>query len=228
MSIYTVLSRPEAEAPSALERSAVTCPSARHPRSGPTTWAACCAPPELTRARAQFKAGEIDADDLREVENQAIEKVIDLQHDAGLQTVTDGEFRRTSWHMDFIYALGRDRAGRGGDHPRPVPQRRRRVRLRAAGDAGRGQGQPAGDDLRRRVLVPARPRPPRTDAQAHHPLAEHGPLPRRQLIDRSFRIPGHGHLLGGPVQRLQRSDPRRVRARLPLPAARRHQPGLHQ
>ncbi len=62
-------------------------------------------PAELTRARAQFKAGEIDADDLRDVENQAIEKVIDLQHDAGLQTVTDGEFRRTSWHMDFIYAL---------------------------------------------------------------------------------------------------------------------------
>jgi methionine synthase II (cobalamin-independent) len=62
-------------------------------------------PPELTRARARFKAGEIDADELREVEDQAIEKVIDLQHDAGLQTVTDGEFRRTSWHMDFIYSL---------------------------------------------------------------------------------------------------------------------------
>jgi 5-methyltetrahydropteroyltriglutamate--homocysteine methyltransferase len=62
-------------------------------------------PAELTRARAQFKAGEIDADDLRDVENQAIEKVIDLQRDAGLQTVTDGEFRRTSWHMDFIYSL---------------------------------------------------------------------------------------------------------------------------
>jgi 5-methyltetrahydropteroyltriglutamate--homocysteine methyltransferase len=62
-------------------------------------------PPELARARARFKAGEIDADGLREVEDQAIEKVIDLQHDAGLQTVTDGEFRRTSWHMEFIYAL---------------------------------------------------------------------------------------------------------------------------
>jgi 5-methyltetrahydropteroyltriglutamate--homocysteine methyltransferase len=62
-------------------------------------------PPELARARARFKAGETDADALREVEDQAIEQVIDLQHDAGLQTVTDGEFRRTSWHMDFIYAL---------------------------------------------------------------------------------------------------------------------------
>src|ERR1700735_4136101 len=62
-------------------------------------------PPELARARARFKAGEIDADGLREVEDQAIEKVIDLQHDAGLQTVTDGEFRRTSCAMDFIYSL---------------------------------------------------------------------------------------------------------------------------
>jgi 5-methyltetrahydropteroyltriglutamate--homocysteine methyltransferase len=62
-------------------------------------------PPELTRARARFKAGEIDADALREVEDQAILQVIDLQRDAGLQTVTDGEFRRTSWHMDFIYSL---------------------------------------------------------------------------------------------------------------------------
>ena len=32
--------------------------------------------------------------------------MIELQREAGLQTVTDGEFRRTSWHMDFIYSLG--------------------------------------------------------------------------------------------------------------------------
>jgi 5-methyltetrahydropteroyltriglutamate--homocysteine methyltransferase len=63
-------------------------------------------PPELTHARAQFKAGHIDADELRAVEDDAILAVMALQRDAGLQTVTDGEFRRTSWHMDFIYALG--------------------------------------------------------------------------------------------------------------------------
>jgi 5-methyltetrahydropteroyltriglutamate--homocysteine methyltransferase len=62
-------------------------------------------PPELAKARARFKGGEIDGDELREVENETIEKVIDLQRDAGLQTATDGEFRRTSWHMDFIYSL---------------------------------------------------------------------------------------------------------------------------
>ncbi|HLI61028.1 MAG TPA: 5-methyltetrahydropteroyltriglutamate--homocysteine S-methyltransferase [Solirubrobacteraceae bacterium] len=63
-------------------------------------------PPELMRARAEFKAGRIDADALRTAEDEAILGVIDLQRDAGLQTVTDGEFRRTSWHMDFIYQLG--------------------------------------------------------------------------------------------------------------------------
>jgi 5-methyltetrahydropteroyltriglutamate--homocysteine methyltransferase len=62
-------------------------------------------PPELARARAQFKAGRMDASQLREVEDEAIRGVIELQRAAGLQTVTDGEFRRTSWHMDFIYSL---------------------------------------------------------------------------------------------------------------------------
>ncbi len=62
-------------------------------------------PPELTRARAEFKAGRIDTPHLRAVEDEAILGVIELQRDAGMQTVTDGEFRRTSWHMDFIYSL---------------------------------------------------------------------------------------------------------------------------
>jgi methionine synthase II (cobalamin-independent) len=63
-------------------------------------------PDRLRHARAQFKAGQIDADALREVEDDAVREVIQLQHDAGLRTVTDGEQRRTSWHMDFIYSLG--------------------------------------------------------------------------------------------------------------------------
>jgi 5-methyltetrahydropteroyltriglutamate--homocysteine methyltransferase len=62
-------------------------------------------PPALTGARAEFKAGRIDGDELRSVEDEAILDAMALQRDAGLQTVTDGEFRRTSWHMDFIYAL---------------------------------------------------------------------------------------------------------------------------
>jgi methionine synthase II (cobalamin-independent) len=63
-------------------------------------------PPELHAARAEFAAGRISADDLRAVEDAAIRDVVRLQEDVGLQSATDGEFRRATWHMDFIYQLG--------------------------------------------------------------------------------------------------------------------------
>jgi 5-methyltetrahydropteroyltriglutamate--homocysteine methyltransferase len=63
-------------------------------------------PPELLKARADFDAGRIDHEQLRAVEDDAIRDVITLQEDVGLQSVTDGEFRRSTWHMDFIYQLG--------------------------------------------------------------------------------------------------------------------------
>lgn len=62
-------------------------------------------PPALLAARADRAAGVIDGEELRAAEDDAIRDVLALQSEAGLQTVTDGEFRRTSWHMDFIYAL---------------------------------------------------------------------------------------------------------------------------
>jgi 5-methyltetrahydropteroyltriglutamate--homocysteine methyltransferase len=63
-------------------------------------------PPELHAARADLAAGRIDADALRAVEDAAIADAVKLQQDVGLQSITDGEFRRSSWHMDFIYQLG--------------------------------------------------------------------------------------------------------------------------
>jgi methionine synthase II (cobalamin-independent) len=63
-------------------------------------------PPELLSAREAFGAGRIDAEELRRVEDEAIADVVALQRDAGLQSATDGEFRRATWHMDFIYQLG--------------------------------------------------------------------------------------------------------------------------
>jgi 5-methyltetrahydropteroyltriglutamate--homocysteine methyltransferase len=63
-------------------------------------------PQALLRARAQHAQGEISAEDLRAAEDKAIRDVIRMQGDVGLRTATDGEFRRTSWHMDFIYQLG--------------------------------------------------------------------------------------------------------------------------
>ncbi|MGW4483970.1 5-methyltetrahydropteroyltriglutamate--homocysteine S-methyltransferase [Amycolatopsis sp. NPDC004368] len=63
-------------------------------------------PPVLREARRRHTAGEITADQLRAVEDDAIRDVIKMQKVAGLSSATDGEFRRASWHMDFIYALG--------------------------------------------------------------------------------------------------------------------------
>jgi 5-methyltetrahydropteroyltriglutamate--homocysteine methyltransferase len=63
-------------------------------------------PPELMRARDRHAAGEIDAAELRGVEDEAIRDVVRRQEEAGLRSATDGEFRRGSWHMDFIYQLG--------------------------------------------------------------------------------------------------------------------------
>ncbi|SHK79149.1 5-methyltetrahydropteroyltriglutamate--homocysteine methyltransferase [Pseudonocardia thermophila] len=63
-------------------------------------------PPALIEARARAAAGELDADGLRAAEDAAIVEAIAMQESVGLQSATDGEFRRTSWHMDFIYRLG--------------------------------------------------------------------------------------------------------------------------
>jgi 5-methyltetrahydropteroyltriglutamate--homocysteine methyltransferase len=62
-------------------------------------------PPHLLQARADHAAGTLTAEQLRAVEDDAIRDVVRLQEGIGLQTATDGEFRRTSWHMDFIYQL---------------------------------------------------------------------------------------------------------------------------
>src|SRR5436190_17051520 len=62
--------------------------------------------PELLRAREEFAQGKIGAEQLRSLEDDAIRAVVKMQDDVGLQSATDGEFRRSSWHMDFIYQLG--------------------------------------------------------------------------------------------------------------------------
>jgi 5-methyltetrahydropteroyltriglutamate--homocysteine methyltransferase len=62
-------------------------------------------PEPLLDARARHAAGEIDDAELRGVEDEAIRDVVRMQADVGLRTATDGEFRRASWHMDFIYAI---------------------------------------------------------------------------------------------------------------------------
>ena len=127
-------------------------------------------PPELLQARDDAAAGKIDAENLRAIEDEAIRRIVAKQEEIGLQSTTDGEFRRASWHMDFIYELDgitkeaghiavRFHNEKGDIEFTPAAARRRRARRLE-------------DDLRRRVLVPARhgddERP-----EADNPVAEH-------------------------------------------------------
>src|SRR5712672_417058 len=63
-------------------------------------------PAPLLAARAEHQKGWITAETLRAVEDDCIRRAADMQAELGLQGVTDGEFRRASWHMDFLYQIG--------------------------------------------------------------------------------------------------------------------------
>ena len=62
-------------------------------------------PDVLKQARADFEAGVIDAAALRTVEDVAIRDLVAKQKAAGYQVITDGEFRRSYWHLDFMWGL---------------------------------------------------------------------------------------------------------------------------
>jgi 5-methyltetrahydropteroyltriglutamate--homocysteine methyltransferase len=62
-------------------------------------------PAALKQARAKFAEGEIGASALKAVEDREIECVIKRQEDVGLRSITDGEFRRSWWHLDFLWGL---------------------------------------------------------------------------------------------------------------------------
>ena len=62
-------------------------------------------PPELLEARDRFQKGAIGKAELREAEDRAIREVVRFQEDLGLEGITDGEFRRTYFHIDFLEQL---------------------------------------------------------------------------------------------------------------------------
>ncbi|WP_068675576.1 5-methyltetrahydropteroyltriglutamate--homocysteine S-methyltransferase [Oceanobacillus sp. Castelsardo] len=62
-------------------------------------------PEKLKEARAAFAKGSISEDELKKVEDEAIVDLIQKQKEVGLQVITDGEFRRSWWHLDFMWGL---------------------------------------------------------------------------------------------------------------------------
>ena len=67
----------------------------------------------LKEARAKFAAGELSPDALSQIEDQEITKLVEAQLQAGISVVTDGEYRRAFWHIDFLEQLN----GIEGYHP---------------------------------------------------------------------------------------------------------------
>ncbi len=63
-------------------------------------------PKRLLEAREQKARGAIPAEALRAIEDDAIAEIVKFQEDIGLRSVTDGEFRRTYFHIDFLEQLG--------------------------------------------------------------------------------------------------------------------------
>src|SRR5215218_10845286 len=99
-------------------------------------------PAALKQARVKREKGEITADELKKVEDREIKTVIAKQASVGLQSVTDGEFRRAFWNYDFLGALDGVEAYLGerkirfqGPQPRPMM-------LRVTGKLGSFSGHP--------------------------------------------------------------------------------------
>lgn len=71
-------------------------------------------PEALARARAEWEAEKLTADALRQVEDDCIRQAVAMQESVGLRGITDGDFRRNDWFLDFMFSLdGIERGGAG-------------------------------------------------------------------------------------------------------------------
>src|SRR5215216_7266043 len=98
-------------------------------------------PPPLLAARKECEEGWITPDTLREVEDDCIRRAVQMQTELGLKGVTDGEFRRGSWHMDFLYQIG------------GVEKTDRTLPIRFTNEAGTVEFTPAAHRVSRRLTL---------------------------------------------------------------------------
>ena len=62
-------------------------------------------PERLKKARADFESGMINPSQLKEVEDECILDLVSKIKDLGYHVITDGEFRRSTWHLDFMWGF---------------------------------------------------------------------------------------------------------------------------
>ena len=180
----------------------------RRPRRQPAAPAAPARRPRAARATAR-----LDDDALRAVEDDAIREVVRrCRSDVGLQTATDGEFRRTSWHMDFIYSLdgisrtdeqlaGEDAQRRRRHRASPRPRSRS-----TASSASTSRSSATRSAFLKSVVTTGTPKLTIPSPSMVHYRG--GPAAHR-----SGRLPGRGRVLGRPVRRLRRPGAQDRRAR---------------
>ena len=104
-------------------------------------------PAALLAARAEYEGGRITAGMLRETEDDCIRHAVVMQAELGLKGVTDGEFRRGSWHMDFLYQIGGvEKTDRHAAYR--IQKRGRNGRILTGGAPRCRQATPRQDDFR--------------------------------------------------------------------------------
>lgn len=62
-------------------------------------------PERLKKARRDFENNTINAEELKKIEDECISELITKIKELGYNTITDGEFRRSTWHLDFIWGI---------------------------------------------------------------------------------------------------------------------------
>ena len=151
-----------------------------------------------------------------------------MQEEVGLRAVTDGEFRRTSWHMDFIYAL--DGITTADEKMKvALPQRRGRHRVHVApalhvDEQGRRRRRRSSATPSRSCRSARRRAVPKLTIPSPSMVHYRG---GRAAIDESV-YPDLERVLERPDRRLPRGGAPPRRARLHLPPARRHEPRVPQ
>ena len=174
-------------------------------------------PARLAAARQSWRDGETSKESLTAIEDECIDELVARQEAIGIRAVTDGEFRRDWWHLDFLNGFEgiglaqRERPpnfqGEGESPPIPVVVGKVRHTAPIFVDAFTYLASVTKQGC----------------SQDHHPGPGDGQLHGRTQGHRPRCLPRHRGVLGRPRRRLQKRGRRVVRSGMSLPATRRRQ-----
>ena len=138
----------------------------------------------LKQARADRSAGKMDQGALAQIEDQEIKALVAKQESIGLQSITDGEFRRAFWHFDFLGGLG------------GVELFESDSGIQFKGVQTKATGVRVIDKLHYKPFPLFKKHHP-SNTQNDHSLPVHAALPRRPENDQYGRLSRYGRFLPG-------------------------------